>query len=247
MEHHHHHQHHDGPTRGVHGMLVLGGQRTDSAMGSSVYVSHLPMFMAPHDFQVIARVTGEAALRLAPFVAHFGTDPIYTFKPEVFAIDELDPAGGGPARTSFRGTLFRGHFERGGSQIADDVSFEVEHVIHFRRFSAPGGNAPRGELRYLCFGERDAAFLAHLISAPPDFDQVLAVELGSVSGLSDEGLRAGAVLAIPGREDNPDARLTEGESLTGAVQAGEAAAGGSIEITVANEYYLETGELAAAM
>src|SRR5215216_3684343 len=110
MEHHHEHAHHagHGGTHGVHGMLVLGGQRTDAAFRSPVYVSHLPMFMAPHDFQVIVRVTGDAALRYGDFVAHFGTSVIYTFEPEPFSIDELDPSGGGPARTSFGGTLFRG-------------------------------------------------------------------------------------------------------------------------------------------
>ena len=123
-----------GPTVGVHGMLVAGGQRTDTAMRSPVYVSHLPMFMPPHDFQVIMRVTGSAAGTYGDFVAHFGSSDIYTFRPEPFSIAELDPSAGVPALTSVRGSLFRGHFERGGSQIATDVSFEVEQVIWFRRF-----------------------------------------------------------------------------------------------------------------
>ena len=154
MEHHHGHAH------GVHGMLVLGGQRTETALRSPVYVSHLPMFSSPHNFQVILRVGWEAARTYGDFVAHFGLDPIFTFQPEPFSIDELDPsASGGPARTSFRGTLFRGHFERGGSKITSDVPFEVEQVIHFRRFQSRAGHH-KGPLRYLCFGQRDAAHLA---------------------------------------------------------------------------------------
>ena len=256
MEHDHGHTHtHNhapghgeagGPTHGVHGMLVLGGQRTDDALRSPVYVSHLPMFMPPHDFQVIARVTGEPARRYGDFVAHFGTSGIYTFSPEPFSIDELDPSGGRPARTSFGGTLFRGHFERGGSEIASDVAFEVEQVVHFRRFSAEAGNTARGQLRYLCFGERGAAFLAHLITAPPDFDQILAVELGSLSGVPDEDLRAGVIVAGPDRQDDVAARLQEGEAFAGEVQAEETGTTGSVELTVAREYYLETGDLAAA-
>jgi hypothetical protein len=223
--------------------LVLGGQRTDDALRSPVYVSHLPMFMTPHDFQVIVRVTGEAAGRYGDFVAHFGASEIYTFEPETFSIDELDPSGDGPARTSFRGALFRGHFERGGSEIADDEAFEVERVVHFRRFSA--NDTARGALRYLCFGERDAAFLAHLVTAPPDFDQILAVELGSLSGVTEDALRAGVTVAVPDRPDDVESRLKEKEALSCEVQ--DTGTPGSIELTVANEYYLETGDLASAM
>jgi hypothetical protein len=236
-----------GETHGVHGMLVFGGQRTNGALRSPVYVSHLPMFMAPHDFQVIARVAGEAAGRFGDFVAHFGSFEIYTFRPEPFSIDELDPSGGGSARRTFGGTLFRGHFERGGSEIASDVSVEVERVIHFRRFGADGSNTARGRLRYLCFGQRDATFLAHLITAPPDFDQILAVELGSLSGVSDEDLRAGVIITARDRSDEVEAGLQEAETFSGEVQAEEADTSGSIELTVTHQVYLETGDLAAAM
>jgi len=90
MEHHHGHAH------GVHGMLVLGGQRTETALRSPVYVSHLPMFSSPHNFQVILRVGREAARTYGDFVAHFGLDPIFTFQPEPFSIDELDPSLAAP-------------------------------------------------------------------------------------------------------------------------------------------------------
>jgi hypothetical protein len=243
--HGHHPGHAHGDAHGVHGMLVLGGQKTDDAFRSPVYVSHLPMFMKPHDFQVIARVTGEAAGTYGDFVAHFGSDPIYTFNPEPFSIDELDaPHGGRPARTSFRGTLFRGHFERGGSAIRDHTSFEVEQMVHFRRF---GADAARDQLRYLCFGQRDAAFLAHLITAPPDFDQILSVELGALSGVSEDDLRAGVIVTVPDRQDDVGSRLQEGEAFSGGVQAEESGTSGSIELTVTSEYYLETGDLAEAM
>jgi hypothetical protein len=239
-------EHHHGHTHGVHGMLVLGGQRTDTALRSPVYVSHLPMFSSPHDFQVILRVSGEAAKTYGDFVAHFGLDPIFTFQPEPFSIDELDPsAPGGPARTSFRGALFRGHFERGGSKIATDAAFEVEQAIHFRRFRSATGHDKR-PLRYLCFGQPDAAHLAHLVEGPPpDFDQVLQVDVGALNGVSDEQLRDGVVIAVRDRRDEIEARLQPGEAFSAELD-GEATGGSaSIELTVASEYYFETGDLAA--
>jgi hypothetical protein len=193
-------------------------------------------------------VTGEAARRYGDFVAHFGSSDIYTFEPEPFSIDELDPSGDrGPARTSFGGTLFRGHFERGGSEIASDVSFEVEQVVHFRRFRPVTGGRARGQLRYLWFGERDAAFLAHLITGPPDFDQILNVEVSSLGGVSDEDLRGGVAIGVPERANEIGAKLHEGEEFLGEPEAAPAGMSASIELTVAREYYLETGDLAASM
>jgi hypothetical protein len=239
-------QHHHGHTHGVHGMLVLGGQRTDTALRSPVYVSHLPMFSAPHDFQVIVRVGGDAAKTYGDFVAHFGLDPIFTFQPEPFSIDELDPhAPGGPARTSFGGNLFRGHFERGGSDIAADTLFEVEQVIHFRRFRS-GGDPDKGQLRYHFFGQPDAAHLAHLVEGPPpDFDQVLQVEAGGLSGVSPEQLRTGVVIGVPDRSDEIDARLQPGETFSAELEGESTGGSASIELVVASEYYFETGDLAA--
>jgi hypothetical protein len=249
----HQHDHHHVSTRGIHGMLVLGGQRTDDAMRSPVYASHLPMFMGPHDFQVIMRVTGEAAGTYGDFVAHFGSGEIYTFEPQPFAIDELDPAAeGGPARTSVDGALYRGHFERGGSEIAADTSFVVEQVLHFRQFPPVADGGERGPLRYLCFGQPDAAFLAHVITSPPDFDQILPVQLGARDRVSDDDLRNGVVLSIPDRANEIEARLAAGDTVTGEVQPEQAPSDTdgpkrSIELTVASEYYFETGDLAEAM
>jgi hypothetical protein len=232
-----------GPNLGVHGMLVLGGEDSVQFI-SPVYVSHLPMFMSPHDFQVIVRVGGDATDRYVPHRSHFGAPPYYSFEPEQFSIDELDPAGDGPRRTSFGGTLYRGHFERKGSAIARDVAFDVEQVIFFRRFDP---RAKRGDLRYLCFGTRDVTYMAHLISAPPDFDQVIRVELGALDAISDDELRAGVVLTVPGREDEVDSRLVEGDAFAGEVRTQDGAGSGTIELTVGREYYLETGDLAARM
>ena len=229
-------------------MLVFGGQRrADFAPERSpVYISHLPMFMPPHDFQVILRVTGGAASRYRDFVAHFGDFEVYTFRPEPFSIDELAPRAGAPQRASFGGTLFRGHFERGGTEIAGDVAFEVEQTVHFRRFAEDAGNASRRELRYLCFGQRHFLFLAHLITAAPDFDQIVAADLSSLSGVSEDELPAGVLATVPGRADTAETRLKEGETLSGPVQAQASGAPGWVECTLTHEIYLETGEPATA-
>ena len=85
--------HDHGRNFGVHGMLVVGAQRGDfDPSRGPVYMSHLPMFAAPHDFQVILEVQGTGAGAFGDFVAHFGPFEVYTFEPEPFTLDELDPA-----------------------------------------------------------------------------------------------------------------------------------------------------------
>ena len=91
------------------------------------------------------------------------------------------------------GNLYRGHFERGGEQIATDVTMEVERVVHYRQFAADPGEGTRDVMRYLCFGERQSAFVAHFITEPPDFDQIAVVTVDA-SGPSDDDLRAGVLI-----------------------------------------------------
>ncbi len=102
-------------------------------------------------------------------------------------------------------------------------------------------------MRYICFGGRDLAFLAHVITAPPDFDQILAVQAGTLNGVSDDNLRAGLIVRVPDRPDDVTTRLQETQTITAQVQDQGADTGGSIGLTAGREIYLETGDLAAAM
>jgi hypothetical protein len=123
------HYHEPNPERpAVHGMLMVGEAR--------VLLSHLPMFHAPHDQQIIL----EASLS-AP-----GFDPqkkyvddrnatqtkIYTWVPKPFVLSDL--LASRPAPPTMVGIIFRGHFERGGVAItADNVEARVERILYSRR------------------------------------------------------------------------------------------------------------------
>ena len=54
---------------------------------------------------------------------------------------------------------------------AEGVDVGVTRVIHFRKFEP--GAAGLSQLEYLLFGKANELFLAHSITKPPDFDQVL--------------------------------------------------------------------------
>jgi hypothetical protein len=147
----------------THGMLVFGK--------SHVFLSHLPLFHTPHDYQVLlrARLGTDAEGRDAEAVYledRKATDTVlYTLEPEPFVLPDQVKA-----RKAFRATLYRGHFERGGTPIARGVRVSIESVLHFRRL-ARGGKPDPGA--YLAFGTPEETYLAHYLLGPPDFDQIV--------------------------------------------------------------------------
>ena len=152
--------HSEDSSTGVHGMLLFGEE--------VLYLSHLPMFASPHNFQVLLEVGLDDAAREA-FLSdrHVAGDGIHTFVPQPFPIAELAPRADGPARTSIEGTIFRGHFERGGEPIAEGVVTEVHRVVHFSELDVGAKRTEDRELTYLCFGRAGRLHLAHEVTARP--------------------------------------------------------------------------------
>jgi hypothetical protein len=107
------HYHEPNPERpAVHGMLMVGEAR--------VLLSHLPMFHAPHDQQIIL----EASLSAPGFNPqkkyvddrNATQTRIYTWVPKPFVLSDL--LASRPAPPTMIGIIFRGHFERGTVAVA---------------------------------------------------------------------------------------------------------------------------------
>ncbi|MEV4176548.1 hypothetical protein [Nonomuraea sp. NPDC049709] len=245
----HDHDHHK-ETFDVHGMLLFGED--------PLYFSHLPMFEHPaHRFQVLMEVDFRPDVRETVRRDLKAADGIHTFVPEAFDILDLDPAaGGGPARTAVAGTIHRGHFERGGTPIAEGVTARVARVALFERLD-PGRHHDDGRpLTYVCFGRAGGLHLAHVITARPDFDQVLAVRIvpgtvrpgpgpqvpGNVPGEDFER----PVPVTVGRLDMPRRRLVAGDMVEGSFFLGVSRTGShgfTAQVEVVREIYMETGDL----
>ncbi len=252
MSHEHGHTggHGEGSTTGVHGMLLFGEE--------VLYLSHLPMFASPHNFQVLLEVGLDDVAREA-FLAdrRVAGDGIHTFVPEPFPIDELVPRAGGQARTSIEGTIFRGHFERGGEPIAESVIAEVRQLVHFSELEVGAKRTEDRQLTYLCFGRPGQLHLAHEVTARPDFDHVLTARLvpdtvtnQAGQSLPDDVATIGFDLAqrvlFGERSDTSEKRLAPDEiahglffqtsSLTGAH-------GFAVQMKTERDLYLEVDEL----
>lgn len=154
-----------GPTYGTHGMALFGGR-------DGMYASHLPMFHAPHDYQVLLqlrlldpKLDGQLRARLE------GKPALWTIDPEKFELDRLAPGAGAPVG-QFAATVVQGHFERGGKPQYKDVTVVIEKVLLFRRLSPE--TVESASARYLQVGSGRQRFLVKTIDSRPDFDHIVA-------------------------------------------------------------------------
>ena len=90
------------------------------------------------------------------------------------------------------------------------------------------------------FGNTSEQFLAHFISKPPDFDQILAVR-SLTPKISEADLRQCPILSIADRPDAAASKLAEGFHGPIRLQAGKTAVTG--QIAIRTELYFEAGEL----
>lgn len=223
---------------------------------SDVYLSHLPMFsMKEHRFQIILeaslikKVTNEKGDLRSDQLTHKAL--LYTLNPEPFSLPDLfQPDPQNPRRGEFDANVFRGHFERGGTPvidgrgkpIIDNVRCLVRRVIYARKFDSAAQELP--QLEYLLFGDREEQFLAHLITKPPDFDQLLQVKVNDPN-LTDEDLRRGITVVFPGRPNTIESRLGKCQRLVGQLRANRENPQSTVELQIetCEELYFETGDL----
>jgi hypothetical protein len=145
----------------VHGMAMVGTHK--------IYLSHLPMFHSPHDYQAILEVSlsAEGQEKYLQSKAS-SSETLYTLVPESFVLPEMI-ANPKPLKAS----LFKGHFERDGVEIVSDITVTITKVLYFMKFS-PQAKQPL-DANYLIFGNAQEQFAAHTITAKPDFDQLLSI------------------------------------------------------------------------
>src|SRR3954452_5428300 len=239
----------DPPTR--HNMLVVGKERA--------FLSHLPMFEAVneagtdyvsrHRYQIIL----EASFSNQGDVTNIYTNDrkanpdvrIYTLKPDLFVVSRLFSPIDQPVLTSFNATVFRGHLEHpDGKPIdgLDPTKVQIKKVIYAKKFDPAAEKISK--LTYILFGSGSEFYLAHMISKPADFDQILSVTVKDHQ-VTPEELDRGIVVTFE-RSNTASQRLEQGQEA----QQGRAEflsptgqAPFSAQIQAGTEYYFEEGEL----
>jgi hypothetical protein len=158
-----------GISWGLHGMALFGGP-------DGLYASHLPMFHAPHDTQVLFRfhlADKSADKTLRAKLA--GQPELWTLEPELFELLRLDPHAAVPLH-QFKATLYQGHFERGGEKQLLDQTIIVDQILYFHRLDdIPQQAETAGHYRVI--GSEKGAFLVKEIDRRPDFDMIASLAL----------------------------------------------------------------------
>ncbi|HEY5744318.1 MAG TPA: hypothetical protein VIS99_17470 [Terrimicrobiaceae bacterium] len=235
----------------THNMLVVGGK--------SAFLSHLPMFddlsedksdyTSMHRYQVIleARFTRGRKDVTDTYTKDRQNNEgikIYTLQPKRFVLARLfTPTPEKPTLSSFRATIFRDHLERNGETIngLEDVVVDVKRIVHARKFD-PAEEKPL-KLEYILFGRGDELFLAHLITKPPDFDQIISVKSPG-HRFTDEELEKGVRVLLPERKNTAAQRIKENEQAQAQFQVANGSQVLNLPVQTGTEYYFEEGELA---
>ena len=218
-----------------HHMVVFGHE--------SVFMSHLAMFSVPeHAYQVIleAELTGADNDPQQIFRQDWEKHPevaFYTFAPESFVLSDLLPAAGQPPKAAtFSGDLWRNHLEQPETQpveIASGVTVNVKNIVCGRRLDV--GAAPLSQLEYVLFGRGQEVFLAHLITRPPDFDQLIQVTV--TPAFSDEDLSRGHIVTVDGHENTKDQRIQPSGQASVAATVDTGTTPVSVQINPGAEFY----------
>jgi hypothetical protein len=234
----------------VHNMLVVGRD--------TIFLSHLPMFdgtdstktvfTSPHRYQIILQATftqngNDVGDLYAGDRQRHATVKMYTLSPEPFVLSRLfTPNSQQPTLNGLTATVFRGHLERGGEPIDGlrDVRVHIDKVVYARQFD-PTEDKP-DKLTYVLFGKGQELFLAHQITEPPDFDQILSVKVDG-DRLTDEELDRGVEVVIPDRDNLSPERIKENETVSGRGHVTGAHQFLDLRIQANVEFYFEEGEL----
>jgi hypothetical protein len=164
-----HHQSNSADKISTHGMLIFGKEK--------FYASHLPLFHPPHHYQIILELEIDKTSR-QKFITDQQLHPesvTYTIEPEKFILPEKINSKG-----NFKAKLYRGHFERGGIKIADDVRIKITQVIYFKMLGT--ATAKDTNTDFILFGNSKEQFAVHHISNKPDFEQIIQVKTTPIAG-----------------------------------------------------------------
>lgn len=140
----------------VHGMVIFGKQAT--------YVSHLPMFHSPHDYQFVAEVElPPAAKSILTHLRTGLTQELFTIAPLPM---DLSKVVDGTIK-SFPATVYKGHFEQGGQQIGK-TTLTVKKILIGKKLESASGTTSE----FLAFGKSNEYFATHFIKGEPSYDAI---------------------------------------------------------------------------
>src|SRR5205085_10651053 len=173
------------PEKSNHGFSLLGKR--------SLVLSHIPMFMAPHQAQVFLAVSLSAADGSDPVKTYLNDQKqtkaqAYVLVSDPLVLPTLAPDAKTPLRT-FTGKLYRGAWpfdDLANAQVViPALTVNVTRAIFYHSFV---NAAALKELTYYCFQTPETTYLAHVITRPPDVYHLLSAQGDGISVKAQQGI-----------------------------------------------------------
>lgn len=188
----------------VHGMVLFGDEE--------LYISHIPMFAKPHDWQALISISlshpqDDALAHYRSIQGNRGQS-LTTLAPKPFV---LHPLLLGELK-EFAASLHEGHFEQGGRQDLEGIRVTIKKILMTAplRESSPGSE----QLSYLALGKGKRGFLVHKLTSSPGFDHIVAFEWQKGPNIQDwHNANEPVSLMFPERSDLQASRLRADQSF----------------------------------
>jgi len=145
----------------IHGMALFGDKQ--------LFASHLPMFHAPHDYQLVFELSLQevdtGVLEKLSNLKKTG-QTFYTIEPELMDLTKIMSH----EVKQFTANLYSGHFERKG-KILGEVIVQVGKILLQSKLQTTGSQ----DNKYLVFGSNGEYFATHIIQGKPNLDHIVKV------------------------------------------------------------------------
>ncbi len=222
----------------IHGMRIVGEK--------SIHLAHMPLFNSQcHSYQAILEVVFKGNENpQEKYLLDQAKSPIqneYTIQPiEHFSLPKV---GSGEIK-SFKADIHRGQYERNPEPqlIARNVTVEIKNVVYFQKLDGKFDTRNSNFMQYLLFGNLNEKYLSHLITSPPDFDQVLSSKI-SLNSPGNISTTHAVKLVIPERPIKKSSKRQQALKPQDEVMSLINGKGNPIKVNVGEEYFLEVDDL----
>lgn len=146
---------------GVHGMALF-------TKSSSIYASHLPLYMKPHDVQLIYKIENKD-LALLQTVRD---GDLVTIKPKPFNLQRLMRG----EKMVINADVYSGHFERDGMLVYEDIPITFAKLLYVRKMDDLKDSSRKQEYDVINLNKNYKIFV-HRIQKKPSFDHILYIDV----------------------------------------------------------------------
>jgi len=203
------------PKPNNHGFSLLGKK--------SLVLSHIPMFMPPHQAQLFLEVTLAGSGKEDPTRIYLEDQAKtkttnYVLVTDPIVLPNLAPHAA-KRITSFTGKLFRGwpfNTPNDAPVVVEKLTVHVTRSIYFQDITK---GKLLTELTYLAFASPETEYLVHKLVQPPDLAKAPKppdfVQILSASCMAADKIHDVKELYFPGVSNNLTHRLKAGQKATG--------------------------------